>query len=114
MFVNSNHAGNKRTRRSRAGFMICMNMSLFTWYSKKQPTIKAQVSGTEFVAMNIRVDKFHTIQYETKKKCNIIAYHATCKSVMMTESLAYNTRSENSPADLLAKVISRQKRKNCM
>ena len=30
MFVDSDHAGNKQTRRSRTGFMIYMNMSLLT------------------------------------------------------------------------------------
>ena len=34
MFIDSNHAGNKQTRRSRTGFMIYMNMSLINWYSK--------------------------------------------------------------------------------
>ena len=28
MFIDSNHAGNKQTRRYRTGFMIYMNMSL--------------------------------------------------------------------------------------
>ena len=32
MFVDSNHAGDKQTRRSRTGFMIYMNMPLINWY----------------------------------------------------------------------------------
>ena len=36
MFVDSNHAGDKWTRRYRTWFMIYMNVLLINWYSKKQ------------------------------------------------------------------------------
>ena len=36
MFVDSNHAGDKQTRRSRTRFMIYMNTSSIHWYFKKQ------------------------------------------------------------------------------
>ena len=39
MVIDSNLAGNKFTRRSRAMFMICMNVLFINWYSKKQSTI---------------------------------------------------------------------------
>ena len=35
MFIDSNHAGDKWTRKFRNEFMIYMNMSLIHWYSKK-------------------------------------------------------------------------------
>ena len=35
MFVDSDHAEDKATRRSRTGFMIYVNMSLVNWLSKK-------------------------------------------------------------------------------
>ena len=35
MFVDSDHAGNKANRRSRAGFMIFLNMSFISWLSKR-------------------------------------------------------------------------------
>ena len=35
MFINTNHAGDKWTMRSRTAFMIHMNTSLIDWYSKK-------------------------------------------------------------------------------
>ena len=55
IFVDSNHAGNKWTRRSRTMFMVFINMSLINWYSKKQSTIETSVFGTEFVAMKVRI-----------------------------------------------------------
>ena len=61
MFIDSNHAGDKQTRRSRTGFMIDMNMSLINWYSKKQSTIESSVFGVEFVAMKVGVETLHEI-----------------------------------------------------
>ena len=45
MLIDSNHAGNKWTRRTRTRFMIHMIMSLITWYSKRQSTIEISDLG---------------------------------------------------------------------
>ena len=47
-----------------------------------------------------------------KKKCNAMAYHATCKSVAMSETLTGHIRSEDSLANLLTKVVTGQERKH--
>jgi hypothetical protein len=57
MFVDSDHAGDKRTRRSRTGFLIYLNMAPIVWFSKKQATIETSVFGAEFVAMK------HSMEY---------------------------------------------------
>ena len=56
MFRDSDHARDKQTRGSRTVFMICMNMSLINWHSKKQCTIETSVIGAEFVAMKVSVE----------------------------------------------------------
>ena len=43
MMVDSDHAGDKVTRRSRTGYMIFVNMALIQWLSKKQATIESSV-----------------------------------------------------------------------
>eukprot|EP00956_Cyclotella_meneghiniana_P037436 scaffold138766_cov37-Cyclotella_meneghiniana.AAC.1 len=43
MFVDSDHAGNKVSRRSRTGYVIWANSSIVDWLSKKQATIEASV-----------------------------------------------------------------------
>ena len=53
MFVDSDHAGNKWTRRSRTGFMVYMNMSLINLYFKRQSITETSVFGTKFVAMKV-------------------------------------------------------------
>jgi hypothetical protein len=45
MMVDSDHAGDRRIRRSRTGFLIFCNMALIDWVSKKQPTIETSVFG---------------------------------------------------------------------
>ena len=66
MFVDSNHAANKHSRRSRTGFMLYVNMSLINCYSKKQSTIETSVFGADFVAMKVRFIILHAIQYNMR------------------------------------------------
>ncbi|KAI2500399.1 Reverse transcriptase (RNA-dependent DNA polymerase) [Fragilaria crotonensis] len=66
MFVDSDHAGDKRVRRSRTGFLIYLNMSLVTWYSKKQSTIETSVFGAEFVAMKQGMEALRGIRYKLR------------------------------------------------
>jgi hypothetical protein len=65
-FVDSDHAGDKRTRRSRTGYLIYLNMALIDWFSKKQPTIETSVFGAEFVAMKNVVEKLRGLRYKLR------------------------------------------------
>ena len=56
MWVDSNHAGDKMTRRSRTGYFIFLNTALINWLSKKQATIEGSVFGADFVAMKTGVE----------------------------------------------------------
>ncbi len=57
MMCDSDHAGDKRTRCSRTGFLIFCNMALIDWVSKQQATIETSVFGAEFNAMKHRIKK---------------------------------------------------------
>ena len=48
-YVDSNHTGEKKTRRSCSGFLIFLNNALIQLFSKNQSTIKTSVFGEEFV-----------------------------------------------------------------
>ena len=61
MFVDSNHAGDKLTRRLRIRFMIYMNMLLINWYSKKQSMIETSVFSAQFVVIKVSVETLHAI-----------------------------------------------------
>jgi hypothetical protein len=45
LFVDSDRAGEKFTRRSRTGFVIYLNMEPIVWFSKRQPTVESSVFG---------------------------------------------------------------------
>ena len=64
MWVDSDHAGDKVTRRSRAGYFIFLNTALINWLSKKQATIQGSVFGAEFVAMKTGVEALRGIRYK--------------------------------------------------
>jgi len=66
MYVDSDHAGDKRTRRSRSGFFIYMNSSLIFWLTKKQSTIETSVFGAEFVAMKAGMETLRGLRYKLR------------------------------------------------
>jgi len=41
LYVNSNHAGGKRTRRSRTGFFVFMNTALMQWFCTRAVVLEA-------------------------------------------------------------------------
>jgi hypothetical protein len=101
LFVDSDHAGEHFTRRSRTGFVIYLNMAPILWFSKRHPTVESSVFGYEFVAMKMgfTIDRptyvygdnmsvVHNTQRPEsvlKKKSNAICYHAVQKSTAMGE-----------------------------
>jgi hypothetical protein len=48
LFVDSYHAGEHFTRRSRTGFVIDLNMAPIVWLSKRQPTVESSLFGADF------------------------------------------------------------------
>ena len=66
MYVDSDHAGEKRTRRSRSGFFVYLNCALVQWLSKKQATIETSVFGAEFVAMKMGMESLRGLRYKLR------------------------------------------------
>lgn len=50
-FVDSDHAGDLLTRRSRTGVLIYLNRAPIIWFSKKQNSIESSIFGSEFMAL---------------------------------------------------------------
>eukprot|EP00986_Skeletonema_menzelii_P018598 scaffold26663_cov139-Skeletonema_menzelii.AAC.1 len=55
-FMDSDHGGNRVTRRSHTGIIILVNNAVITTYSKKQNTVEAATFGSEMVAMRVARD----------------------------------------------------------
>ena len=66
MFVDSDHATDETTRRSRTGYFIYVNSALVNRLSKKQATIETSVFGAEFVAMKQGVEAVRGLRYKLR------------------------------------------------
>ena len=66
VFVDSDHAGEALTRRSRTGYLIYVNMAPILWYSKKQGTVETSVFGAEFVAMKTATEAARGLRYKLR------------------------------------------------
>jgi hypothetical protein len=66
LYVDSDHAGDERTRRSRTGFFVFLNSALIQWLSRRQPTIETSVFGAEFVAMKHGMETVRGIRYKLR------------------------------------------------
>jgi hypothetical protein len=66
LFVDSDHAGEKFTRRSRTGFVIYLNMAPIVWFSKRQPTVESSAFGAEFVVMKNGIKTYRGLRYKLR------------------------------------------------
>jgi hypothetical protein len=66
LFVDSDHAGEKFTRRSRIGIFIYLNMAPIVWFSKRQPTVESSVFGAEFFAMKNCIETCRGLRYKLR------------------------------------------------
>ena len=66
LFVDSDHAGDKLTRRSRSGYLIYLNMAPIVWWTRKQATVETSVFGAEFVAMKQGMEAMRGLRYKLR------------------------------------------------
>jgi hypothetical protein len=66
LFVDSDHAGEQFTRRSRTEFVIYLNMAPIVWFSKRPPTVESSVFGAEFVAMKNGIETCRCLRYKLR------------------------------------------------
>jgi hypothetical protein len=65
-FVDSDHAGDKVTRRSRTWLIQMINMAPIAWYSKKQGSIEGATFGSEFVALKTAMEANRALRYKLR------------------------------------------------
>ena len=66
LYVDSDHAGEKLTRRSRSGWLIYMQCALIAFHSKRQSTVETSVFGAEFCAMKTGIEALRGIRYKLR------------------------------------------------
>ena len=64
ILVDSDHVGDKLTRKSGTGYNIFLKNAPIDWLSKKQATIETSVFGAEIVAINIGIETLQGLRYK--------------------------------------------------
>jgi hypothetical protein len=65
-FCDTDHAGDKITRRSQTGIILFLNQAPILWYSKKQNTVESSTFGSEFVVLRIAVELIKALHYKLR------------------------------------------------
>ena len=94
-FVDSDHAGDKLTRRSQTGILLYCNSSPISWYSKRQTTVESSTFGAEFVALRIAAEMIISLRYKLRMLGIPVPDHANVfcdnESVYKNTSFAEST-----------------------
>ena len=64
--VDSDHAAESVTRRSRTGFIVFLNNAPIYWMSKKQTSCETSTFGSEFIAMKQATEYIHGLRYKLR------------------------------------------------
>jgi hypothetical protein len=65
-FIDSDHAGDLLTRRSRTGVFIYLNRAPIIWHSKKQNSVETSAFGSEFVGLKTGVELIKGARYKLR------------------------------------------------
>jgi len=90
-FVDSDHAGSEKTRRSRTGYMVFLNNAPIYWTSKKQGSIMTSSFGSEFIAMKECCEYLRGLRYKLRMMgipCDFPSYvYGDNQSVLVNSSV---------------------------
>jgi hypothetical protein len=64
IYVDSDHASDHMTRRSRTGYIMFLNNAVINWYSKKQGSVEGATFGSEFMAMKTAAEVNRGFRYK--------------------------------------------------
>ncbi len=65
-FVDSDHAGDKVTRRSQTGILIFCNRAPVIAYSKRQNSVECSTYGSELCAMRQAIELVKSLRYKLR------------------------------------------------
>ena len=65
-YVDSDHAGDSVTRRSRTGYLVFLNRAPIYWYSKKQTSCETSTFGSEFIAMKQACEYIRGLRFKIR------------------------------------------------
>jgi hypothetical protein len=102
IFVDSDHAGDLVTRRSRTGILYYLNRSPIIWYTKKQNSVETSTFGSEFMALKTAVEMIKGMRYKLRMMGIPLDGHAHVRvdrmSVVVNTSAPESTLKKKSNA----------------
>jgi len=83
-YVDANHSGNIKTRRSHTGVLVYINQASIIWYSKRQNTVEASSFGSKYIALRICTEMVEALRYklrfsESQWRVQLIYYAITAQ-----------------------------------
>jgi hypothetical protein len=97
-FLDSNHASDQVTRRSRTGILIFLNCAPTVWISRRQNTIETSSFGSEIAAMKQGVEVIEGLRYKLRMMGTPLDGHAHVKADNMSV-----IKNSSTPASMLKK-----------
>ena len=94
VFVDSDHAGDQVTRKSRTGFLVYLNNSFIYWSSKKQIMFETSSFRSEFMAMKHTMEYVRALRYKLRlmripvDKCAYICFSEFRNATLTAEEEA--------------------------
>jgi hypothetical protein len=100
VYVDSDHAGDTITRRSRTGFLVYLNCSLIHWMSKKQTSIETSSFGSEFMAMKAATEFVRGLRFKLRMMGIPVEHHTYVfgdnQSVLVNASMPHSSLKKKS------------------
>ena len=100
VYVDSDHAGDSITRRSRTGYIVFLNNAPIYWTSKKQGSIETSSFGSEFIAMKSCCEYVRGLRYKLRMlgiPCKAPAYiFGDNQSVLVNSSKPFSQLKKKS------------------
>ncbi len=99
-YVDSDHAGDSITRRSRTGFIIYLNNAPIYWCSQKQGSCETSSFASEFIAMKSCCEYIRGVRYKLRMmgiSCTLPAFVlGDNKSVLVNSANPYSQLKKKS------------------
>ena len=99
-YVDSDHAGDSVTRRSRTGFLIYLNSAPIYWTLKKQTSIETSSFGSEFIAMKVCCEYLRGLRYKLRMMgipCEFPSYvYGDNQSVLANSTMPFSQLKKKS------------------
>jgi len=106
ILVDSDHAHDKKTRRSLTGLLAFVGSTPVIWLSKRQGSIASSTYAAEFSALRTATEEAQSLRYMLRcLGCNVPA-DGSCPTRVFGDNLSVIQNAQNPAADLSKKHVA--------